>query len=275
MDAQALERASDPLEDLINRAAAQGDWDQAIALTSGLAGEYSNTGMKIMLASMMEELESFYRRDGEEYTARVQAALSRRDGAEAARLLAEKRERHRASHDRYVDFMAQLMSMVTRNWGQAGLEQMLKAVADEARDAMFAPAQQLSFDDRVNVWAKALRNHLGHINVTEDQEKVTIRQDPCGSGGRLMRSGAYDGETALARVTGEMISLGAKDFPVYCTHCPVWLGERHKEWFGAPEWTLTPPANNTAPCIIHFYKDKAKIPRDYLRKLEAPAEAAG
>jgi hypothetical protein len=275
MDAKALERASDPLEELINRAVARGDWEEALELTSGLISELSNTGMNLMLASMMDELETFYRRDSEEYTERVQSALQCRDGAKTARLLAEKRERHRASHDRYVDFMAQLMSMVTRNWGQAGLEEMLKGVADKARDAMFGPAQQLSFDDRVNVWAKALRNHLGHIDVTEDPEKVTIRQDPCGSGGRLMRSGAYDGENALARVTGEMISLGAKDFPVYCTHCPVWLGERHKEWFGAPEWILTPPANNTAPCIIHFYKDKAKIPPDYLKKLDARAETAG
>src|SRR5436189_211443 len=60
----------------------------------------------------------------------------------------------------------------------------------------------------------------GAFAMTEDDEKITFRMNPCGSGQRLWRMGRYEGENAHAVMEGEHDwAYGRKGFPIYCTHC--------------------------------------------------------
>jgi hypothetical protein len=56
--------------------------------------------------------------------------------------------------------------------------------------------------------------------------------------------------------------VGRENFPSYCTHCPVWLGQQHLEWFGLP-LVHEPPRTNGDPCVQHIYKRADRVPADY------------
>ena len=58
----------------------------------------------------------------------------------------------------------------------------------------------------------------GAFEVSEDEEKVTFSMNPCGSGQRLVRNGAYEGlpDGGLTREAHDW-SFDRKDFP-HCTH---------------------------------------------------------
>ena len=269
--ARKLDALSGTLEDRIGAALDREDWSEAEALSAGLADEYGNAGIAAMIAAMLEQVEVLVKADQAALAGEVRDALGARDAAEARRLLAEKRERHRAIHDRHINAMAELMNAALGLWGEEGLEAMLRGVGETARATMFDALAALPVEVQIDAWAKSLRNHLGRLEVFEDDEKFTIRQDPCGSGGRLMRAGRFDGDGALGRVAGKRLTLGIEGLPVYCTHCPVWLANQADEWYGAPLWALEPPSANHKPCLIHFYKDRAAIPAEFKAKLAPPS----
>jgi len=268
--ARKLDEFSDALEDRIGAALDREDWAEAEVLSAQLDDEYGNAGITAMVAAMLDQVEVLVKADQAAMANEVRAALTRRDAGEARRLLARKRERHGAIHDCHINAMAELMNSVMALWGEPGLERMLRGVGEAARATMFDTLAALPIEAQVGAWAKSLRNHLGKIEVCEDDEKFTIRQDPCGSGGRLMRAGRFDGEDALARVSGRGLTLGVEGLPVYCAHCPVWLANQANEWYGAPMWALEPPTDNGHPCLIHLYKDPNKVPLEFRARLAPP-----
>ena len=76
----------------------------------------------------------------------------------------------------------------------------------------------------------------GAFEIEEDEEKFTFRMNPCGSGQRLWRNGAYRGPHAMG-VTEEAHdwSYGRKGFPLYCTHCSFMNEIQPIEWIGLPD----------------------------------------
>ena len=110
----------------------------------------------------------------------------------------------------------------------------------------------------------------GLRRIEEDDEKVNMILDPCGSGGRMMRQ--YSKK--LARVpVGHRISFGmAGQVPTYCTHCSNQHGIMSIEWGGAPFPYIEPPKSDQDICCMIFYKDRENIPESaYTRHgLEKP-----
>lgn len=250
------------LDERIEAAIERGDWEQAAGLCDGLAGELSNAGMTRLLRSMLGALQPRLDADQAALAARIRGAVADRDTHRVRALLAEKTARHRQSHDVYTETMARVMSVVVDLLGPDGLEGVLREVGEDNR-GMFEPNAVAGARAQVEGFSKALRAHLGTIRVTEDEDRFTITQDPCGSGGRMMRAGMFDGEHALRRVSSDgALTVGRADFPSYCTHCPVWLGQQHMEWFGLP-LVHEPPRTNGDPCVQHIYKRADRVPTEY------------
>ena len=250
------------LDERIDAAIERGDWEQAAGLCDGLAGELSNASMARLLRSMLAALQPRLDADQAGMAGQIRAAVADRDADRVRALLTAKTERHRQSHDVYTQTMARLMSTMVDLLGADGLEEILREVGEDNR-GMFEPNAVAGARAQVEGFSKALRAHLGTIRVTEDEDRFTITQDPCGSGGRLMRAGMFDGEHALRRVSSDgALTVGRENFPSYCTHCPVWLGQQHLEWFGLP-LVHEPPRTNGDPCVQHIYKRADRVPTDY------------
>ena len=74
---------------------------------------------------------------------------------------------------------------------------------------------------RAKVIARAMVSNFGSVEVDEDDEKIAL-SFRCGSGGKLIDDGAYEGDDAyltLREVAGR--TFMRDELPVYCAHCSV------------------------------------------------------
>ena len=94
------------------------------------------------------------------------------------------------------------------------------------------------------------------FTITEDDEKFTFAMNPCGSGQRLVRNGAYeglpDGGVRARPTTGP----SAQGLPLYCTHCAFMNESLPIQWSGYPLYPSEPPEDYSRdPCSWYWYKD--------------------
>ena len=76
--------------------------------------------------------------------------------------------------------------------------------------------------------------NFGDLDVSEDDEKVVL-SIRCGTGGRLVDEGRYDGDDALRHPAGTAPRTFMLDaLPVYCAHCSINNEIQPIEWGGAP-----------------------------------------
>ena len=102
----------------------------------------------------------------------------------------------------------------------------------------------------------------GAFTIEEDDEKVTFRMNPCGSGQRLWRMGRYEGANGHAVMEEEHDwAYNRKGFPIYCTHCTFMNEMLPIQWIGYPVYPSDPPGDfDRDPCTWYWYKDPADIP---------------
>lgn len=119
------------------------------------------------------------------------------------------------------------------------------------------------------------RQHYGKWKIEEDDEKFIFTNDPCGSGGRLVDMGAYEGPYAYAKIKNPSpYTWGETDVPIYCTHCSIaneiiplmMSGEGSQIWVHE-----TPCAKKPGDkCVHYIYKDPKKIPDTFYKKIGMP-----
>jgi hypothetical protein len=108
--------------------------------------------------------------------------------------------------------------------------------------------------------------NFGECEADEDEEKI-ILSFRCGTGGRLIDEGRYEGDDAYAVLRQRHgRTFMADELPVYCAHCSVNNEMQAVEWGGAPTTVEYPPTAPGERCVHHVYKDPASMPDDvYLR----------
>lgn len=176
-------------------------------------------------------------------------------------------------HDGYGFWVGGLQTYIYRNYGIEALEQAEREAHTTEAKVVFKPPQKTDIRSLVEGFARGLRGHLQPIKVEEDDEKVTLTMQPCGSGERIIQKGGY--EAGLAKVReAHPITWGKKDFPIYCVHCPVMEMqdlENHGRFFAVH--IVADPIYHGA-CQFAFYKDPAKIPEEYYTRLGKTRPAA-
>jgi hypothetical protein len=227
-----------------------------------LAEEIERTGTLLAVA------EACFSREQSRLAAEVLGSLLAGDAAAARGALDRKeRDQYLPLHDRMVRFMAESFGFVLDHFGAPALERFHIAAAEGQRRG-FEGWEALGPAEFARATAFLLKQHMGEVEVREDAERFTIVQRPCGSGGRLRLAGAYAGPSALPMVTEPGAqTLGRREFPVYCSHCPIWNGLASVEWFGHPHWVFDDPARPDGSCTLHVYKDRDAAPADYYRRL--------
>jgi hypothetical protein len=215
---------------------------------------------------------------------RALEAIDAGDGEEAKRLCEEMKHESQFMHDLLVDGVAGLISFVKAKLGDEGVEE---AWTYSLVRSWKRPVETIAATDRRQI-ARALaatwRAHStsgvgpnpGAFEITEDDEKLTFRMNPCGSGQRLWRNRRYGPEGFGVTDGAHDWSYGREGFPLYCTHCAFMNETLPIRWIGHPVYPSDPPEDfDRDPCTWYWYKDPADIPARHWERygMSKPATA--
>jgi hypothetical protein len=108
---------------------------------------------------------------------------------------------------------------------------------------------------QIEMLIAGFRGHLQPFRIEEDEEKLTITPEPCGSGGRLIKQGGYDPPCNFLKIRQpQAMTFGRADFPAYCAHC-YFQNISPMEPGGKPMFKTEPSQDlGKTPCKITIYK---------------------
>lgn len=188
----------------------------------------------------------------------------------ATKLCSEMRHEWRGLHDTMAGMIGGIISFIQRRLGDDGIadawsDALSRGWREETERVLAADRRQI-----VLGLAATWRAHSGSgrgpnpgaFTIEEDDEKFTFTMNPCGSGQRLWRNGAYQGEHALALTdSAHTWTFGKSNFPVYCTHCAFMNDILPIKWYGMPLFPADAPDDfDHDPCIWFWYKDPEAVP---------------
>jgi hypothetical protein len=211
-----------------------------------------------------EELRSMERRTLDV----VLETMDKGDKEEAKALAKRMYEEFNYLHDGYMVWVTGLLTYIYKNYGIDAVEKAEREAHTIEAETVFKPPKEALTDMRARIQftAKTFRGHLQPLTIEEDDEKIVITMQPCGSGERIIEKGGY--EAGLARVRDRHpITWGMKDFPIYCVHCPVMelLAIEGTGNFGPVHLVHEPMIMGS--CHFAFYKDPANIPDEYYERI--------
>jgi hypothetical protein len=210
-------------------------------------------------------------------------AIDRGDVEQARALCEEMKHEWRLLHDIMVDGIAGLISFVQQELGDEGVENAWRWSLERGWKPHVEEIARRDRRQMVHALAANWRAHSGSgtgphpgaFTITEDDEKLTFAMNPCGSGQRLWRMGAYDPLDENGRGYGRTErahdwSYGREGFPLYCTHCSFMNELLPLRWIGYPVYPSDPPHDfDSDPCVWYWYKDPADIPQRHRERYGA------
>ncbi len=195
-------------------------------------------------------------------------AIEDGDKDRAKELVNRMKREYNHLHDGYMFWVSGLLTYIYNHYGIDAVEQAERESHTAEAKVVFKPPEKTDIRSRVEHMAGGLRGHMQPIRIVEDDEKITLTMQPCGSGERLIQMGAYTSEVGLARIKDpHRITWGMKDFPMYCVHCPVMemLDVEINGYFG-PVHIVAEPIYQGA-CQFAFYKNPADVPEEFYTRI--------
>jgi len=169
--------------------------------------------------------------------------------------------------DSYLGWVTDMMDYIYVNYGEAEFEKALRKRFQRSESQKAARYDNMDFRTRVQTQATALRALLQPLEITEDDEKVSIKMNPCGSGQRLVQSGAYEPPRSISRMKPQRLTWGRPDFPLYCSHGAL-QEIINIETLGYPTYVHELPEKvGTEPCRFNLYKNPAEIPEEVYKRV--------
>jgi hypothetical protein len=196
----------------------------------------------------------------------VFAAIDAGDKKKAKELAQRMYQEFNHLHDGYFFWVTGLQSYIYKKLGIDAVEEAEREAHTIEAKKVFLPPEKTDFRSRVEHLVGGLRGHLQPITITEDDEKVCITMEPCGSGERLINIGGY--KAGLSRVKdAHRITWGQKNFPMYCVHCPVMemLDIETTGNFAAAHFISNPIGKEH--CVFVLYKDPKNIPDEFYKRI--------
>jgi hypothetical protein len=200
----------------------------------------------------------------------AKTAIAEGDLEWAVELIDQAVERWRGLQDYSINWITSLLSFIGRELGEEAVERALRRTGDEyvrPRRDTGVDWSALPAAARAKAVARAMLGNLAECEVSEDDEKITL-SFRCGSGGRLIEEGRYEGENAYLVLQERTPRTFLRDeLPVYCAHCSVNNEIQAVEWTGYPMTVETPPTEGGGRCIHHVYRDVEDIPAEVYRRI--------
>ncbi len=112
--------------------------------------------------------------------------------------------------------------------------------------------------------------HPGSFTITEDDEKVTFTMNPCGSGQRLVRKGAYEAQGDGAHARGARLVLRPQGLPAVLHALQLHERVHADRVVGLSAVPSEPPEDfSPDPCTWYWYKDPDEIPERHWQRYGA------
>ena len=213
-----------------------------------------------------DELQDMGRRTVDRLTDAIDAG----DSEKAKKLAKRMYNEFLSMHDLYRNWITATLSEVGRRYGDDDLEGIMtegvrawwKPIVDSL------PKEPEAMPAKVKMFISGLHGHLQPLEIKEDDEKVEIKMCPCGSGGRLVSEGKYEGPDAFHTIKkAQPLTYGRKDFPVYCAH-EYAMEKVDIEENGRPFVVVEPAARlGKDYCTMVVYKDPENVPLKYYERL--------
>jgi len=178
--------------------------------------------------------------------------------------------RWRGLQDYSINWVTSLLTFVGEEMGEEAVERALRKTGEQfvrARRDSGEEWASLPAPARAKAVARAMVANFGECEVSEDDEKITL-SFRCGSGGRLIDEGRYEGEGAylVLREAGPR-TFSRPELPVYCAHCSVNNEIQPVEWSGYPTTVESPPTEKFGRCVHHIYRDMAAVPDEVYERI--------
>src|SRR5262249_22008201 len=167
---------------------------------SCLASDRSRSRRKLMNERLFPEEEL---REMEKRTVdRLKEAIDAGEPERAKRIAERMYNEFVSMHDLYRDWTTAMLSAIGRRFG----DEVLEEIMTEGVRAWWLPTLEKlpqgpqTLRHRVKMFVAGLRGHLQPLRIQEDDEKVVIQMRPCGSGGRLVLEGKYEGPDGFLKI---------------------------------------------------------------------------
>jgi len=200
----------------------------------------------------------------------AKAALAAGDTERAVDLIDRAVEQWSGLKDYSINWITSLLTFIGEEMGEAAVERALRKTGDEfvkPRRDTGTEWGSLPASARAKVIARAMLGNMGAVEVEEDDEKIVL-SFACGSGGKLIDDGRYEGDDAyltLREQSGR--TFMRESLWVYCAHCSVNNEIQPVEWGGTPTSVEYPPERPGERCVHHLYKDVADVPAEAYRRI--------
>lgn len=201
---------------------------------------------------------------------RLIAALDAGETEKAKQIARRMYNEFLSMHDLYRNWTTAMLSEIGRRFGDEVLEEVMTAGVKAwwLPNLEKLPQGAEALPQRIKMFVAGLRGHLQPLHIEEDDEKVVIQMRPCGSGGRLVLEGKYEGPDGFLTIEKpQRMTYHRANFPVYCAHePPMELVDIEKN--GAPFVVVEPAAVlGKEYCSFIIYKDRSKVPPKYYERL--------
>ncbi len=185
----------------------------------------------------------------------LQAAIDEGDAATAKRLARRMYAEFSSMHDLYRNWITGLASFIARKDGDDVAAEALRETVQRFTDEVGPVYDGANDRERISFLAAGIRGHLQEIEVREEADYYEIVSSVCGSGGRQIIDGAYEGDNAFHSIKGPSpITFGRDEIPIYCAHCyfqnhAIPAGQDHPLFETIPADDL-----GRAPCRLRIHK---------------------
>jgi hypothetical protein len=200
----------------------------------------------------------------------AKAAIDAGDAAGAKALIDRSVQQWASLKDYSINWITSLLTFVTDELGEEAVERALRKTGDEfvrPRRDTGTSWGDLPASVRAKVIARSMLGNMGEVAVDEDDEKITL-SFRCGSGGKLIEDGRYEGEHPYAMLRERSGRTFMRDeLWVYCAHCSVNNEIQPVEWGDVPTSVEFPPACPGEPCVHHVYKDVTSVPSEVYERI--------
>ena len=221
-----------------------------------------------------EKIEEF----NKDFMGLAMEALEDGDIEKAKHWIRRQDENKDLLHDLYLHWTAAFMDWIYRHDGEDAAVQAVRETVNQWV-APFAKIksdliEQVGIVGYVEFMVDSLRMHSMYpgLTIEEDDEKFIFTMQPCGSGGRLIDGGFYEGPFGYAKLKKPGVhTWGETDMPIYCSHCP-WAQEIFPVQMygdGAQLWIHSSPFPKKPgdPCVQYIFKDPKYIPDHFYDRI--------
>lgn len=195
------------------------------------------------------------------------------DGDAETALAAIDESAHRtAGLQRYsINWITSLLSFIGEELGEAAVERALRRFGDTYLSTRRSPGwHELPAEVRAREIVRSMVANGADVEIHEEDDRIELAFR-CGTGGRLIDEGAYEGEDAYLTLRERgPVTFDRDHLPVYCAHCSVNNEIQGIENTGYPMTVEYPPTEPGQRCVHHVYRDPGDLPAKVYARLGMP-----